>query len=100
VSTTEYPPLRQMVEAMLMTVDEFGEDAETLSIHFDHLRAALATRGGNTNDSEDLKIMLARAANITEGTLARFAGDHWGPAETDYARRLITDLAAAAESGI
>jgi hypothetical protein len=47
-------------------------------------------------DREDLEIMLARAANITERTLDRFAGDHWGPAETDYARKLIADLAAAA----
>jgi hypothetical protein len=50
------------------------------------------------SDEQDIKIMLARAANITERTLDRFAGDHWGPAETDYARKLIADLAAAAGS--
>lgn len=47
------------------------------------------------SDKEDIKIMLARAVNITERTLDRFAGDHWGPTETDYARKLIADLAAA-----
>jgi len=40
----DYPPLRQMVEAMLMTVDEYGSDADTLTIHFEALRAALATQ--------------------------------------------------------
>jgi hypothetical protein len=50
------------------------------------------------SDEQDIKIMLARAANITERTLDRFAGDHWGPAETDYARKLIADLAAVAGS--
>jgi hypothetical protein len=46
------------------------------------------------SDHQDIEIMLARAANITERTLDRFASDHWGPAETDYARKLIADLAA------
>jgi hypothetical protein len=40
----DYPPLHQMVEAMLMTVDDYGPDADTLTIHFEALRAALATQ--------------------------------------------------------
>jgi hypothetical protein len=61
-------------------------------------RAAAAGRRHPTettvSEREDVQIMLARAANITERTLDRFASDHWGPAETDYARKLIADLAA------
>jgi hypothetical protein len=45
-------------------------------------------------DHQDIEIMLARAANITERTLDRFASEHWGPTEIDYARKLIADLAA------
>jgi hypothetical protein len=44
MTDTDYSPLHQMVEAMLMTVDDYGPDADTLTIHFDALRAALATR--------------------------------------------------------
>jgi|GEM_PF-3481995 len=41
---TDQPPLRDLVEAMLCTVDDFGPDADTLTTHFAALRAALAAR--------------------------------------------------------
>jgi hypothetical protein len=41
---TDHPPLRDLVEAMLCTVDDYGPDADTLTIHFEALRAALAAR--------------------------------------------------------
>jgi hypothetical protein len=46
-------------------------------------------------DREDLMIMLARADNITERWIDRFNKDLWTVQETDYARKLIAQLATA-----
>jgi hypothetical protein len=87
----DYPPLHQMVEAMLMTVDEYGPDADTLTIHFEALRAALATRAQPFSPST-----LEAAINCTEA----LAADRREPERyREWYAQAASDLRAAAAAG-
>ena len=59
--------LHDLVEAMLCTVDEYGPDADTLTIHFEALRAALATRPEPDTEVERLRHALTNLADNLHG---------------------------------